>query len=66
MKPMNPERPDRTHAVRTQINAKGLQGLLIEQGNRQAATGKRARLVDIQADWLEERAEVIIQAKLKG
>lgn len=65
MKPMNPERTDRTHAVRTQINQKGMQGLLIEQGRRQAETGKRARLADIEADWIEEKAESIIQAQPK-
>lgn len=66
MKPLNPLRPDRTHAVRTQISAIGLQGLLIEQGNRQSATGKRARLTDIQADWLEEKAAEVVARKLKG
>ena len=65
MKPLNPARPDRTHAVRTQVSPLGVQGLLIEQGNRQQATGKRARLTDIAADWLEEKAKQIVDAKLR-
>lgn len=65
MKPLDKARPDRTHAIRTQINLTGMQGLVIEQGNRQASTGKKARLVDIAADWLEERAQDMISKRLK-
>ena len=66
MKQSPPARPDRTYDVRTKINLTGQQGLVIEQGKRQAASGKKVRLMDIAADWLEERAKEQVDQKLKG
>lgn len=66
MDPLNSPQPERTHNVRTKVALIGIQGAEIEADNRKKATGKRGRLADIYADWIEERGAEVVAAKLKG
>ena len=55
-------KPERTYSVRIQAEPIVQKALIIEQGNRQIATGTQERLIDIASEWMEEKARAVIEA----
>lgn len=64
MKAVAQQPHNRTYGVRIQADPKVQQALNIEQNNRHKAVnciGPKERLIDILADWVEEKADTVIQ-----